>query len=66
MHFILECTQCLQLRALPGGGHLQVRAALVQLSQVGLEPDGQPGFLPISFPVRPVKYWLKAQGPDIP
>ena len=40
VHFILERTQCLQLRALPGGGHLQVRAALAQLLQVGLEPDG--------------------------
>ena len=42
MHLILECTQCLQLRALPGGGHLQVCAALAQLSQAGLEPNGLP------------------------
>ena len=40
MHFILECMQCLQLHALPGGGHSQVRTALAQLSQAGLEPDG--------------------------
>ena len=40
VHFILERTQCLQLQALPGGGHLQVRTALAQLLQVGLEPDG--------------------------
>ena len=40
VHFILERTQCLQLRALPGGGHLQVRAALAQLLLAGLEPDG--------------------------
>ena len=40
MHFILERTQCLQLHALPGGGHLQVCTALAQLSQAGVEPDG--------------------------
>ena len=47
MHIILECTQCLQLRALLGGGHLQVRATLAQLSQAGLEPEGlQAHFFP--------------------
>ena len=40
VHFILERTQCLQHRTLPGGGHSQVRAALTQLSQASLEPDG--------------------------
>ena len=40
VHFILERMQCLQLRALPSGGHSQVRAALAQLSQAGLDPDG--------------------------
>ena len=40
MHFILERMQCLQLQALLGRGHLQVRAALAQLLQVGLEPNG--------------------------
>ena len=37
VHFILECTQCLQHHALPGGGHLQVWAALTQLLQAGLD-----------------------------
>ena len=40
MHFILERMQCLQLRALLGRGHSQVRPTLVQLLQAGLEPDG--------------------------
>ena len=40
VHFILERMQCLQLCALLGGGHSQVRTALVQLSQAGLEPNG--------------------------
>ena len=40
VHFILEHMQCLQHHALLGGGHSQVWAALTQLLQAGLEPDG--------------------------
>ena len=57
VHFILACTQCLQHL---GRGHSQVWAALTQLLQSGLEPDG---LLARFFPCEADYYQLNTQGP---